>query len=75
MPSPIGLAVKLFFLYIVPVILYIMFIPGWVFMFPKSETAGVNSGKVWSRTLVGTIHGVLFLICNMIVAFIANKIP
>ena len=75
MPSPIGLAIKLFFLYIVPVVLYIMFIPGWVFMFPKSETAGVNSGKVWSRTVVGAVHGILFLICNMIVAIIANKIP
>ena len=67
--------IKLFVKYILPVLLFIMFIPGWVFMYPKSETTGVNSGKVRSRAVVGAVHGILFLICNMIVAFVANKIP
>jgi len=75
MPSPYLIPVKLFFEYILPVILFIIFIPGWAFMIPKKYTDGVNKGNAWARTVVGTVHGILFLVIHMILAFMASKIP
>ena len=66
---------KLFIQYILPILLFIILIPGWVVLYPKSHTAGVNSGNAWSRTVVGTVHGILFLIGYIIIQYMANIVP
>ena len=67
--------VKLYFAYILPVVLFIIFIPGWVFVIPKKNAKGVEDNDAWPRFVVGVYHAVLFLVIHMIFAFMASKIP